>query len=167
VLSSAKSVMPIIMIQGKDGTIQAFHNLCRHRAYPVVHKDSGSSLVLGNSTLHSQRPILRYTMTCSILFAGCKYHGWSYDTNGNLLKAPGFENFANFDKSVNGLFKVATYSTRQGLIFVNFDSTPNITPFQEFYNDLEDEMDDFDFGEFEYVESWQQDGQFNWKTLSE
>jgi hypothetical protein len=28
-------------------------------------------------------------------------------------------------------------------------------------------MDEFDFGEFEYVESWQQDGQFNWKTLSE
>ncbi len=38
---------PIIMIQGKDGTIQAFHNVCRHRAYPIVNKDSGSSLVLG------------------------------------------------------------------------------------------------------------------------
>lgn len=133
---------PIILIQGKDGMIQAFHNVCRHRAYPIVQKDSGSSLVLG-----------------------CKYHGWSYDINGNLVKAPGFENFANFDKSVNGLFKVATYTTRQGLIFVNFDSTPSITPFHEFYKGLEDEMDEFDFGEFEYVESWQQDGQFNWKTL--
>ncbi len=105
-------------------------------------------------------------MTCSILFAGCKYHGWSYDTNGNLVKAPGFENIPNFDKSVNGLFKVATYTMQQGLIFVNFDSTPDVTPFHEFYKGLEDEMDDFDFGEFEFVESWQQDGQFNWKTLS-
>ena len=50
---------PIILIQGKDGTIQAFHNVCRHRAYPIVNKDSGSSLVLGNFTFHSQRPILR------------------------------------------------------------------------------------------------------------
>jgi phenylpropionate dioxygenase-like ring-hydroxylating dioxygenase large terminal subunit len=38
---------PIILIQGKDGSIQAFHNVCRHRAYPVVNKDSGNSLVLG------------------------------------------------------------------------------------------------------------------------
>ncbi|KAE9378403.1 ISP domain-containing protein [Stipitochalara longipes BDJ] len=133
---------PIILIQGKDGTIQAFHNVCRHRAYPIVNKDSGSSLVLG-----------------------CKYHGWSYDTKGSLIKAPGFETVPNFDKTVNGLFKVATYTTRQGLIFVNFDSTPMITPFHEFYKGLEDEMDEFDFGEFEYVESWQQDGEFNWKTL--
>jgi phenylpropionate dioxygenase-like ring-hydroxylating dioxygenase large terminal subunit len=84
-----------------------------------------------------------------------------------LIKAPGFENITNFDKSVNGLFKVATHTTRQGLIFVNFDSTSNITPFHEFYKGMEDEMDVFDFRAFEYVESWEQDGQFNWKTLSE
>jgi nitrite reductase/ring-hydroxylating ferredoxin subunit len=50
---------PIILIQRKDGTIQAFHNVCRHRAYPIVNKDSGSSLVLGTSTLHTLRPILK------------------------------------------------------------------------------------------------------------
>jgi phenylpropionate dioxygenase-like ring-hydroxylating dioxygenase large terminal subunit len=84
-----------------------------------------------------------------------------------LIKAPGFESVPDFDKSVNGLFKVATHTTRQGLIFVNVDSTPTITPFHEFYNGLEDELDEFDFEEFEYVESWQQDGEFNWKTLRE
>jgi phenylpropionate dioxygenase-like ring-hydroxylating dioxygenase large terminal subunit len=45
---------PIILIQGKDGTIQAFHNACRHRAYPIVNKDSGSSLVLGKFTFHPE-----------------------------------------------------------------------------------------------------------------
>lgn len=50
---------------------------------------------------------------------------------------------------------------------MNFDSTSNITPFHEFYKGVEDEMDVFDFRAFEYVESWEQDGQFNWKTLSE
>ena len=73
----------------------------------------------------------------------------------------------NFDKSVNGLLKVSTHTTRQGLIFVNFDTTSTITPFDEFYKGLEDELDEFDFGEFEYVESWQQNGEFNWKTLRE
>jgi len=38
---------PFILIMGKDGTVQAFHNVCQHRAYPVITKDSGSSTVLG------------------------------------------------------------------------------------------------------------------------
>ena len=89
---------------------------------------------------------------------GCRYHGWSYDTKGKLTKAPGFEDISTFDKSANGLFEVATHTTRQGLIFVNFDSTSDIVPFNEFYKGLEDELDEFDFGSFEYVESWEQDG---------
>ena len=96
---------------------------------------------------------------------GCRYHGWSYDTKGKLTKAPGFEDISTFDKSANGLFEVATHTTRQGLIFVNFDTTSDIVPFDDFYKGLEDELDEFDFGAFEYVESWEQDGKFNWKTL--
>jgi hypothetical protein len=46
---------PIILIHGKDGTIQAFHNVCRHRAYPIVNKESGSSLVLGAFALEELR----------------------------------------------------------------------------------------------------------------
>ena len=39
--------IPFILIMGKDGSVQAFHNVCRHRAYPVVTKDAGSSTILG------------------------------------------------------------------------------------------------------------------------
>jgi phenylpropionate dioxygenase-like ring-hydroxylating dioxygenase large terminal subunit len=54
---------PILIILGKDHIIRAFHNVCRHRAYTITKKPAGSSLVLG-----------------------CRYHGWSYDTKGNLVK---------------------------------------------------------------------------------
>jgi phenylpropionate dioxygenase-like ring-hydroxylating dioxygenase large terminal subunit len=40
---------PFILIMGKDGVINGFHNVCRHRAYPIVKKVSGSSTVLGNT----------------------------------------------------------------------------------------------------------------------
>lgn len=40
---------PFLLIMGKDGAINGFHNVCRHRAYPIVRKDSGSSTVLGNT----------------------------------------------------------------------------------------------------------------------
>jgi phenylpropionate dioxygenase-like ring-hydroxylating dioxygenase large terminal subunit len=97
---------------------------------------------------------------------GCRYHGWSYDTPGNLIKAPGFDDVLSFDKSAEWDVQTKTYTARQGLIFVNFDASPDSISFEEYYKGLEDECDDVDFSEFEYIESWELDGQFNWKTLS-
>lgn len=40
------------IVKNRRGEINAFHNVCRHRAYPVVQKDSGSLNIIA-----------------------CKYHG--------------------------------------------------------------------------------------------
>ncbi|KAF2084322.1 ISP domain-containing protein, partial [Saccharata proteae CBS 121410] len=90
---------PIFLIQGKDNAIRAFHNVCRHRAYTVATKTSGSSTVLG-----------------------CRYHGWSYNTRGRLVKAPQFEDISGFDRSQNSLFEIHCITTKQGFVFVNLDS---------------------------------------------
>lgn len=29
-----------LLVKNKEGTIQAFHNVCRHRAYPLIDKDT-------------------------------------------------------------------------------------------------------------------------------
>lgn len=71
-----------------------------------------------------------------------------------------------FEKADNGLFKIKTHTTRQGLVFISFDTSPDTTNFVEFYKGLEDECDEVKFEDFEYVESWRQEGDFNWKTLS-
>ncbi|KAJ5139363.1 Aromatic-ring-hydroxylating dioxygenase alpha subunit [Penicillium bovifimosum] len=89
---------PIFLIRGKDGKIRAFHNVCRHRAYTITRKESGASTVLG-----------------------CRYHGWSYDTTGRLVKAPQFDGVPGFEKERNGLFEVHT-QTEKGLVFVNLVS---------------------------------------------
>lgn len=95
------------MIRGKDDKIRAFHNVCRHRAYTITRKETGTSTVLG-----------------------CRYHGWSYDTTGRLVKAPQFDGIPGFDKSENGLFEIHTHTTDQGLVFVNLDTgTP--APFSD------------------------------------
>lgn len=130
------------IIKTKEGSFKAFHNICRHRAYPVVRKQQGSSTIIG-----------------------CKYHGWSYDTNGLLKKAPHFDQVEGFDPKANSLFEINTHVSRQGLIFVNFDNTENIVPFDEFFAGLENEMDEYDFTDYEYHMSYELDGQFNWKTL--
>ena len=78
-----------------DGQLKAFHNVCRHRAYPIVRKDQGSSTVLG-----------------------CKYHGWSYNSDGILRRAPHFDNVEGFVKEENSLFPINTHVTPQGLVLL-------------------------------------------------
>ena len=69
-----------VVSKDRNGEIHAFHNVCRHRAYPVVEKEEGNSKILQ-----------------------CKYHGWSYGLNGKLAKAPGYQDMQGFDKAKNGL----------------------------------------------------------------
>jgi nitrite reductase/ring-hydroxylating ferredoxin subunit len=86
------------VILGKDHKLRAFHNVCRHRAYTVATKEQGSCLVLR-----------------------CKYHGWTYDSKGKLIKAPKFEGVAGFDKSQNGLYEIRTFIDSSGFLYANFD----------------------------------------------
>ncbi|KAL4898631.1 hypothetical protein BDV59DRAFT_206918 [Aspergillus ambiguus] len=96
---------PIFLILGRDGEIRAFHNVCRHRAYAITKKESGSSPVLG-----------------------CRYHGWSYNTYGQLIKAPHFDKIPGFDKAENSLFPIHTFMDKTGFIFINFEASPSIAP---------------------------------------
>lgn len=131
------------IIKNKAGELNAFHNVCRHRAYPVIRKEKGSSIVIG-----------------------CKYHGWSYNTDGLLTKAPHFDNVEGFEKEKNSLFPIKTHVTKQGLVFVNFCNDPaQMLPFDDWYKGLSTELDEFDFSDYEYHMSYELDGQFNWKTL--
>lgn len=128
------------IIKSRDGGLKAFHNVCRHRAFPVVQKQSGTSTVLT-----------------------CKYHGWSYNSNGKLSNAPQFDNVEGFDKSENSLYPINMHVTPQGLVFVNFSRDP--MPFDDWFSGLTTELNEFDFDDYEYHMSYELHGDFNWKTL--
>ncbi|KAK8064563.1 iron-sulfur cluster-binding protein [Apiospora phragmitis] len=93
--------IPLLVIQGQNGegtSLRAFHNVCRHRAHAVARKPCGSSLRLA-----------------------CKYHGWQYDTAGQLVKAPEFvdDKAGGFDFAANGLFRIHLRIDSGGFVFVN------------------------------------------------
>ncbi|KAI5461765.1 Rieske [2Fe-2S] iron-sulfur domain-containing protein [Mariannaea sp. PMI_226] len=88
------------VIMGKDKVIRTFHNVCRHRAFPITKKATGSSTVLG-----------------------CGYHGWSYDSKGQLIKAPQFDRVPGFSKSENSLFEIHTKVDKYGFLHINFNGT--------------------------------------------
>jgi phenylpropionate dioxygenase-like ring-hydroxylating dioxygenase large terminal subunit len=127
------------LILGKDDVLRGFHNVCRHRAYPVVRKESGNSTILG-----------------------CKYHGWSYNTQGSLTKAPQFDEVEGFDKTQNGLFSIPTCVVK-GMVFVNFDpSKASESPTVEAY-DINPRTCRALAG-LKCTHRWEFEGQFNWKV---
>lgn len=131
-----------IVILGKDQVLRAFHNVCRHRAYTITKKEAGSTTVLG-----------------------CRYHGWSYNTRGELTKAPEFDKVEGFDMEANGLWEIKT-EIRQGMIFINFDAA-------ELVEDIS--VDSLglllkNFGksrDVKVVAEWQVEAAFNWKLAGE
>ncbi|PWY72315.1 iron-sulfur cluster-binding protein [Aspergillus heteromorphus CBS 117.55] len=131
--------IPIFLILGKDGVVRAFHNVCRHRAYAVTRKECGSSLVLR-----------------------CRYHGWSFNTYGQLVKAPHFDHVPGFDKSQNDLFAIHTTTTNSGFILVNLDASTIAPPLETW--PLDSLASRHGLGRrSSWVGGQTIEGQFNWK----
>lgn len=55
---------------------------------------------------------------------GCRYHGWSYNTYGALIKAPHFDGVPGFDRLQNGLFQINALTSESGFVFVNLEAGP-------------------------------------------
>ena len=83
---------PVVVVRGKDGSIQAFHNVCRHRGSRVCKTSHGRSAKLV-----------------------CPYHQWTYELDGKLLFAK--DAGADFDKKNYGLKPVHCQSVG-GYIFI-------------------------------------------------
>ena len=86
----------IVVVVDDDGRLRAFHNLCRHRAGPLVDSDRG----------HNPAFV-------------CRYHGWSYALDGSLRAARDFGADVALDDFP--LVGVAVDEWR-GLVFVNLAS---------------------------------------------
>lgn len=87
---------PIVVTRGKDGRLNAFSNVCRHRGAKVV--EGG-----GNAKIFS-----------------CPYHGWAYDLTGKLAQTTFTDDVEGFDFD-NCSLPPVNVGEWGGWIFVNFD----------------------------------------------
>jgi len=78
---------PVVIVRGADGALSAFHNVCRHRAGPLVWDGTGhvSSFV-------------------------CRYHGWVYELDGRLRSPRDFGDDPPLDRGACGLFGATSTS---------------------------------------------------------
>jgi phenylpropionate dioxygenase-like ring-hydroxylating dioxygenase large terminal subunit len=136
-----------VVSRDRAGNIHAFHNVCRHRAYPVVEKDEGTAKIFS-----------------------CRYHGWSYGLNGKLAKAPGYQDLEGFDKSQNGLFPIHVHVDVNGFVWVNLDAgkEPEI-PWEADFDgvDQQDRFKAFDFENYEFDHVWFMEADYNWKIAAD
>lgn len=131
-----------VITRDRKGQIHGFHNVCRHRAYPVVEAASGKNQILS-----------------------CKYHGWSYSLDGKLTKAPWYEDVQDFDKNQNSLFKIHTRVDADGFIWVNLDASDSPEPWEkEFENiDQQERLKQYNLKDYVFDHEFELDGNANWK----
>lgn len=92
---------------------------------------------------------------------GCRYHGWSYDTKGQLTKAPEFDTVPEFDKKKNGLWEILVRVSTQGLVLVNFDTAKIVNDPTARVLGLEIEYSNI--SQVIRIADWRFEGKFNWK----
>jgi choline monooxygenase len=131
----------VFVILGTDGRPRGFHNVCRHRAGPLVTDPAGR---------------------CANLV--CQYHGWSYDLDGALLAARDFGDAADFDPADFGLLPVRVEEWR-GFVFVNLD--PDAAPLEEQLGPLFAECADLPVDGLTYSHRVLHDLDVNWKTYTD
>jgi choline monooxygenase len=133
---------PLIALRGKGGVVRAFHNVCRHRAGPLVTDGAGQ---------------------CAE-FLTCKYHGWRYALDGRLASARDFGPAPDFDPREFGLIQLECQTWR-GFLFANMDR--NAAPLKDLVAPVERAMRDLDFGKLTFTRHTTHRIACNWKTYAE
>ena len=132
---------PVLVLRDEEGGLRGFHNVCRHRASPILQGEG----------------------RCDVL--RCPYHGWTYDLDGALRKAPGFEAGADFDPAGFGLLPVRV-AQWNGLVFACLDeAAPDL---EAWLGDILAIARDYPpLAEMAFVEEETVEGAADWKTYSD
>jgi len=103
----------LFCVMDRDGAINAFYNVCQHRAHQLV-QGSGRANVLT-----------------------CPYHAWSYDLGGQLRAGPNIKAVEGFRREDICLTKVPIENFC-GFLFVNLD--PDARPMDEWFPGVRSEL---------------------------
>ena len=131
---------PLVVVRDDDGRLRGFHNVCRHRAGPLVEDGCG---------------------TCSRFV--CRYHGWAYALDGTLTNARDFGD-DTLDRDDFGLLPV-TVATWRGLLFVHLGADP--VPLDVWLGGFAEQTAGFPMEELRFGHELHHDLRANWKTYAD
>jgi len=132
----------VVVLRDASGSVNAFHNVCRHRGSRLLSEPSGSGLK------HVQ----------------CPYHAWTYGLDGALKVAPHMEDAREFDKPKFGLHRVRL-ERWDGFLFINFSNEgPGL---MEFLGDMGTKFARYGMGGLRRGRRIDYTVATNWKMLAE
>ena len=130
----------IIVIRGKDQTVRAFANTCRHRGTRLL-KDRGNCRVIS-----------------------CPYHSWAFGLDGELLGAPDMDKTPGFDRKEFPLFSVRLEHWA-GFMFVALSD--DVGPLTEHLGNIQEKFASYNFGDMVCVRRKSFEVRGNWKLFIE
>src|SRR5262245_62335599 len=137
---------PVIFVRDQKGAFHCLFNTCRHRGAIVCTQREGTA---------------RRFM--------CIYHGWTYGNDGNLIRVPGDDAYAEeFDKVEYGLKRPARFEEYRGFWFMCLDK--NVEPLEAYLGRAKDYIDlvidQSPYGQLEIIAGVQvYDVTGNWQTM--
>ncbi|MFD1706996.1 aromatic ring-hydroxylating dioxygenase subunit alpha [Siminovitchia sediminis] len=108
---------PLIISRDKNNEIHAFYNICPHRGSKVEKSESGNKKIFM-----------------------CQYHGWTFQLDGSLNRAP---NFHTKELGKHSCMTKVNLEIFKGLIFINLD--PEAKPMAETFGELMENLGKYDF----------------------
>lgn len=132
----------VLLVREADGSVKAFHNVCKHRGHRVVLEKSGNAK--GGAFK-------------------CLFHAWVYSIDGSLRGVPDQGNFANLDKCKLGLTPIAVDSWK-GFLFINVDPNHKQT-LAESMGELNDQFENYNCEDWVAVSNMRADLDCNWKLV--
>ncbi len=110
---------PLLVVRRADGGLNAFLNVCRHRGARLEWEAQG----------RGRKHFV------------CRYHGWSYNTEGELVGLPGAAGFPDLTRELHGLKRLAV-EERHGFVWVH--PTPGVElDVADYLGELDGELSGF------------------------
>ena len=133
----------IVITRQPDGSLAAFHNVCRHRGVAFVTEWQG----------------------CGARRFSCPYHGWVYDTTGKLVGVPERQDFA--PEHLDGLRATAVAVDEWGgLVWVNLAGPEQAPPLREWIgSDIADDIGRYRMDEMVLLEVLEWDVPVSYKAI--
>jgi choline monooxygenase len=129
---------PVLLLRCRDGALRAFANVCAHRAGPLA--------LCSGKGLHTVR---------------CRYHGWMYSQEGQLLAAPEMQDALDF-RVEDVRLRALRVQEWQGLVFVAVgDDAP---PFEAVYGGIVERIAPIDLAAMRFARRDVFDVACNWKV---
>ena len=144
----------ILLLRNKSSELKAFYNVCRHRGARLCpgKNDDDSVLALKGGVV-AKRNII------------CPYHAWTYDLDGQLVKAPFMNAEDGFDASQVHLHPVAV-ETWAGFIFLCL--TPqDAPPFEDTISIAKRRFSNYPLKDLRIAKTISYEVNANWKVLCE